>query len=69
MRYREDKPGDLERTRAAVAEWREQNPAGTAEQLTAAVGAQFHPHYGPVLRAVLFALDRDHTATTEPDRP
>jgi hypothetical protein len=69
MRYREDKPGDLERTRAAVAEWREQNPAGTAEQLTAAIGAQFHPDYGPVLRAVLFALDRDHTATTEPDRP
>ena len=29
MRYREDKPGDLERVRAAVAQWREQNPAGT----------------------------------------
>ena len=29
MRFREDKPGDPARARAAVAEWREQNPAGT----------------------------------------
>jgi hypothetical protein len=58
MRFREDKAADLERARAAVAEWREQNPAGTQDQLTAALGAQFHPDYGPVLRAVLFTLDQ-----------
>jgi hypothetical protein len=41
-----------------VAAWRDQNPAGTAEQLVAALGGQFHRDYGPVLRAVLFAADR-----------
>lgn len=67
MRFREDKPVDLQRARTAVAEWREQNPAGTEEQLTAALGSQFPPGYGPVLRGVLFALDRaPHTA---PGRP
>ena len=34
------------------------NPAGTAEDLIAAVGHQFHRDYGVVLRAVLFAVDR-----------
>ena len=38
MRYREDKPEDLDRARAAVAAWREQNPAGTEDQLLAALG-------------------------------
>ena len=69
MRFREDKAADLERARTAVAEWRKQNPAGTADQLTAALGSQFHSGYGPVLRAVLFAFDRDHAASTEPDTP
>ena len=69
MRYREDKPGDLERARAAVAEWREQNPAGTGEQLIEALGSDFHPEYGPVLRAALFAVDRDRAGRTPPDRP
>ena len=69
MRFREDKPGDPGRARAAEAEWRKQNPAGTADQLVAAVGAQFHPDYGPVLRGTLFAFDRDHVGSTEPDRP
>jgi len=41
-----------------VAAWRDQNPAGTAGQLVAALGGQFRPDYGPVLRAVLFAADR-----------
>ena len=68
MRYREDKPGDLERARAAVAEWREQNPAGTGEQLIEALGSDFHPEYGPVLRAALFAVDRDRAGSTTPDR-
>ncbi len=58
MRFRDDSPEDLDRARAAVAQWREQHPAGTEDQLTAALGPQFHPGYGPVLRAVLFALDR-----------
>jgi hypothetical protein len=60
VRFREDKPEDLDRARAAVAAWRDQNPAGTAEQLAAVVGGQFHRDYGPVLRAVLFAVDRHH---------
>jgi hypothetical protein len=63
VRFREDKREDLDRARAAVAAWREQNPAGTAEQLVAALGGQFHRDYGPVLRAVLFAADR-HQART-----
>jgi len=54
---------ELARAHAAVAAWRSQNPAGTAEQLVAALGGQFHPDYGPVLRAVLFAADR-HSART-----
>jgi hypothetical protein len=69
MRFREDKPGDLVRARAAVAEWREENPAGTEDQLTVALGAQFHPDYGPVLRAVLFTVDRKKAASTGPDAP
>jgi hypothetical protein len=58
VRFREDNPGDLGRARAAVATWRDQNPAGTPEQLVAALGAGFHRDYGPVLRALLFAADR-----------
>ena len=58
MRFREDSPADLDRARAAVAEWRSRNPAGTAAELVAALGGQFHPDYAPVLRAVLFAVDR-----------
>lgn len=58
MRFREDSPADLARARAAVAAWREQNPTGTGEELVTAVGHQFDPDYGVVLRAVLFAVDR-----------
>jgi hypothetical protein len=58
MRFREDKAADLERARAVVSQWREQNPAGTQDQLAAALGSQFHPDRGPLLRAVLFALDQ-----------
>ncbi len=46
MRYREDKPEDLARARAAVAAWRDRNPAGTGEELLAAIGYQFHRDYG-----------------------
>ncbi|HET9969186.1 MAG TPA: hypothetical protein VFQ68_13205 [Streptosporangiaceae bacterium] len=57
MRFREDKPGDLERARVAVREWRAGHPEGTAEEMLAALAGQFHPDYGPVLRSVLFRDD------------
>jgi hypothetical protein len=58
MRFREDRPAELARARVIVADWRDQNPAGTAEELIVAVGRCFHQDYGVVLRAVLFAVDR-----------
>lgn len=58
MRFREDRPEDLERARTAVADWRDRNPAGTGEELLAAIGHQYHQDYAVVLRAVLFAVDR-----------
>ena len=58
MRYSEDTSGELARARAAVAAWRDRNPAGTGEELLAAIGHQLHRDYGVVLRAVLFAVDR-----------
>lgn len=58
VRYREDKPEDLARARVAIAAWRDRNPAGTGEELVAAIGHQFNRDYGVVLRSVLFALDR-----------
>ena len=58
VRYREDTPEQLARARAAVAAWRDQNPAGTGEELVTAIGHQFHRDYGVVLRALLFADDR-----------
>jgi hypothetical protein len=60
VRFREDNPAELARARIAVAAWREQNSAGTGEDLIAAVGHQFHRDYGVVLRAVLFAVDKHH---------
>lgn len=69
MRFREDNPEGLARVRAEVAAWRDRNPAGTGEDLVAILGPRFHRDYGPVLRAVLFAVDR-HTAhqVTSSDR-
>ncbi len=58
MRFREDNPADLARARAVVTAWRDKNPAGTGEELVAAVGCEFHRDYGVVLSAVLFAVDR-----------
>jgi hypothetical protein len=58
VRYREDRTDDLARARVAVAAWRDRNPAGTGEEMLAAIGRQFHRDYGVVLRAVLFAVDR-----------
>lgn len=58
MRFRDDNPADLARARTAVTAWRDQNPAGTSDELVAAVGRQFHRDYSVMLRAVLFAVDR-----------
>jgi hypothetical protein len=62
MRYREDRPEDQDRARAAVAVWREKYPEGTADELVAMLGPEFHPDYGPVLRGALFVIDRDRAA-------
>jgi hypothetical protein len=71
VRFRENKPGDLDRARAVVAAWREENPDGTPEQLVGALGGQFHRDYRVVLRCVLFAVDRRRSqqATGITDRP
>jgi hypothetical protein len=61
VRYREDTAEELARARAAVAAWRDRNPAGTGEELLAAIGHQFQYDYGVVLRAVLFAVERHRT--------
>jgi hypothetical protein len=58
VRFREDTPEDLARARAEVAAWRAEYPAGTGEQLVAALGHRYHKDYAPVLRAMLFAVDR-----------
>jgi len=60
VRFREDNSREPARARAAVAAWRDQNPGGTSEDLLAAIGCHFHPDYGVVLRALLFAADRHH---------
>lgn len=59
MRFRDEKPGDLDRARATVGEWRDANPGGTHEQMLATLGHLFHPDYAVVLRGVLFAVDRN----------
>jgi hypothetical protein len=64
VRFREDKPEDLVRARAAVAAWREQHPQGTYDQLVADLGPGFHKDYGPVLRSVLFALESRNAKVT-----
>jgi len=58
MRFRDDNPAEQARARAAVAAWRDQNPAGNAEELIAVIGHRFHRDYDVVLRAMLFAVDR-----------
>jgi hypothetical protein len=63
VRFREDKPGELDRARKAVADWRKLNPGGTSEEMVAAIGHRLHPDYGTVLRAVYFRLDTQGTMT------
>ena len=59
MRFSENRPEDVDRARRAGAVWRGKYPEGTEDQLVAALGPEFHPDYGPVLRGMLFAIDRD----------
>lgn len=59
MRFSEDTPAEQARARAAVANWRQANPGGTVDEMTAAIGSRFHRDYGPFLRSVLHRLDED----------
>jgi hypothetical protein len=61
VRFRDNSPGDLARARAAVSAWREQNPVGTPEELITAIGPRFHRDWAPVLRTVLYVVDK-HSA-------
>ena len=58
MKYRVDNAEDLAVARAAVREWRVEHPEGTPVQLVGQVGAVFGPDWAPVLRAMLFVVDR-----------
>jgi len=58
VRFRDERPGDLSKARASVAEWRAGHPEGTPEQLLADVGHQFHTDWAPVLRAMLYVADK-----------
>jgi hypothetical protein len=64
VRFREDNLWELDRARAAVAAWREKHRQGTAGQLVAELGDEFHRDYGPVLRAMLVAADRHRARIT-----
>ena len=68
MTYMNSESPILEEGRAAVAEWREQNPEGTGDQLIEALGSAFPGDFGPVLRGMLFAYDRDRPGGTAQDR-
>jgi hypothetical protein len=58
VRYRDDKPEYLVRARAVVAAWRGQHQQGTYEQMVADLGPDFPEGYAPVLRSVLFVIER-----------
>lgn len=68
VRFRDEGPGDLDRVRRAVRGWRERHPQGTAGDLVADIGSEYHPDYAPVLRGVLHAVDmrRARTVTSIP---
>jgi hypothetical protein len=57
MRHREVKQADLDRAKAAVAAWREQNPQGSYGEMEADLSGQFRDGYGVILRGILFAVD------------
>jgi len=51
------RPADLDRARAAVTAWRDQNPAGTSEELIAAVGWQARiPHASGEMVTIRYTL-------------
>jgi hypothetical protein len=56
-RWKDEKPEDLDRLRAAVRKWREANPDGLPDEMAAALASQFRPDWEPVLRAYLFRAD------------
>jgi len=58
VRFRENTEEYQARGRDAVAAWRAEHPAGTAEQMLAAVGPAFHRDYAPVLRSFLQVIDK-----------
>jgi hypothetical protein len=69
VRFRDDNPADLARARVAGAAWRDRNPAGTDQDLIAAIGHQFYRNYSVVLRAALFAVDRHQAREITGVRP
>jgi hypothetical protein len=59
VRFRDEKPGDMDRAREAVREWRAQHPEGTPDQLVADIGGEFHHgEWAAVLRSILHVADR-----------
>ncbi len=64
MRYRELRWSDVDRAREVVAAWRDAHPTGTAEQLIADVGWEFHRDWGLVLRSQLYVEDRHRARRT-----
>ena len=58
VRFRENTEEYQARARAAVAAWRAAHPAGTAEQMLAAVSPAFHRDYAVVLRSFLLVIDK-----------
>ena len=65
MRFREDTEKDQARAREAVRTWRVEHPDSSPDEMLTALGPDFHPDYGPVLRAILFGADlRDAKVTT-----
>ena len=66
MRFRDEKPGDMDRAREVVREWRAQHPDGAPDQLVADIGDEFHHgEWAPVLRSILQVADR-HAARVVP---
>jgi hypothetical protein len=66
VRFRDDTPGLQVRARREVSAWREENPLGTAEEMTEVLCASWDKKAGtgfplacaPVLRVFLLAEDK-----------
>ncbi len=57
-RYRDNTPALQARAEKAVAAWRREHPQGTYDQLAADLAPDFPKGYAPVLRSLLFVLER-----------